>query len=180
MRQQYANLIKQLFPKPTYLRASGGPRGEDRDARARGPGCPPLRLPGLYRRGRAGRHRAGHAARRRAPCAAKGCRERPGGLRRRFAVFHARRGRGAFVAAGRHARAGVQREGLLIRVETLKPLSCEAGEGLKQMASGRDVTLQLVRSEEHTSELQSLMRISYAVFCLKKKIQTQIHDTYSL
>src|SRR3546814_3735839 len=29
------------------------------------------------------------------------------------------------------------------------------------------------RSEEHTSELQSLMRISYAVFCLKKKINTQ-------
>src|SRR3546814_2391714 len=31
------------------------------------------------------------------------------------------------------------------------------------------VGLQPVRSEEHTSELQSLMRISYAVFCLKKK-----------
>src|SRR3546814_3184141 len=31
---------------------------------------------------------------------------------------------------------------------------------------------QSVRSEEHTSELQSLMRISYAVFCLKKKKQT--------
>src|SRR3546814_1023207 len=30
------------------------------------------------------------------------------------------------------------------------------------------------RSEEHTSELQSLMRISYAVFCLKKKIQLHI------
>src|SRR3546814_1543930 len=30
------------------------------------------------------------------------------------------------------------------------------------------------RSEEHTSELQSLMRISYAVFCLKKKIQKHI------
>src|SRR3546814_7169246 len=29
------------------------------------------------------------------------------------------------------------------------------------------------RSEEHTSELQSLMRISYAVFCLKKKIQNK-------
>src|SRR3546814_6641944 len=29
---------------------------------------------------------------------------------------------------------------------------------------------RLLRSEEHTSELQSLMRISYAVFCLKKKI----------
>src|SRR3546814_3358325 len=34
----------------------------------------------------------------------------------------------------------------------------------------------LVRSEEHTSELQSLMRISYAVFCLKKKIK-QKHTT---
>src|SRR3546814_6660812 len=31
------------------------------------------------------------------------------------------------------------------------------------------------RSEEHTSELQSLMRISYAVFCLKKKTKQQIH-----
>src|SRR3546814_10604582 len=36
-----------------------------------------------------------------------------------------------------------------------------------------------VRSEEHTSELQSLMRISYAVFCLKKKKQIPIkHTTY--
>src|SRR3546814_8819236 len=32
--------------------------------------------------------------------------------------------------------------------------------------------IQLLRSEEHTSELQSLMRISYAVFCLKKKKTT--------
>src|SRR3546814_4071626 len=32
------------------------------------------------------------------------------------------------------------------------------------------VRVPLPRSEEHTSELQSLMRISYAVFCLKKKI----------
>src|SRR3546814_9244072 len=31
------------------------------------------------------------------------------------------------------------------------------------------VALYVTRSEEHTSELQSLMRISYAVFCLKKK-----------
>src|SRR3546814_7897466 len=31
------------------------------------------------------------------------------------------------------------------------------------------------RSEEHTSELQSLMRISYAVFCLKKKTQKKTH-----
>src|SRR3546814_4222012 len=33
------------------------------------------------------------------------------------------------------------------------------------------------RSEEHTSELQSLMRISYAVFCLKKKKKEQISQT---
>src|SRR3546814_5506287 len=33
-----------------------------------------------------------------------------------------------------------------------------------------------MRSEEHTSELQSLMRISYAVFCLKKKPHTQQAD----
>src|SRR3546814_2082186 len=32
----------------------------------------------------------------------------------------------------------------------------------------REMTEKLTRSEEHTSELQSLMRISYAVFCLKK------------
>src|SRR3546814_5008669 len=33
----------------------------------------------------------------------------------------------------------------------------------------RTSTIKVERSEEHTSELQSLMRISYAVFCLKKK-----------
>src|SRR3546814_6892151 len=34
------------------------------------------------------------------------------------------------------------------------------------------------RSEEHTSELQSLMRISYAVFCLKKKIVITTRNNY--
>src|SRR3546814_4502787 len=38
--------------------------------------------------------------------------------------------------------------------------------------SGADRTPAVLRSEEHTSELQSLMRISYAVFCLKKKKKT--------
>src|SRR3546814_5473305 len=37
---------------------------------------------------------------------------------------------------------------------------------------------QCNRSEEHTSELQSLMRISYAVFCLKKKIYITIFQTH--
>src|SRR3546814_7566850 len=42
------------------------------------------------------------------------------------------------------------------------------------LAHGRsDVGHRLLRSEEHTSELQSLMRISYAVFCLKKKKHQQ-------
>src|SRR3546814_9446984 len=39
---------------------------------------------------------------------------------------------------------------------------------------GSEVRSILHRSEEHTSELQSLMRISYAVFCLKKKNQIRI------
>src|SRR3546814_7768333 len=46
------------------------------------------------------------------------------------------------------------------------------GEGQQQAQQEVDAVLahvRLVRSEEHTSELQSLMRISYAVFCLKKK-----------
>src|SRR3546814_9425917 len=40
------------------------------------------------------------------------------------------------------------------------------------------VTRPSWRSEEHTSELQSLMRISYAVFCLKKKKRTQHTGQY--
>src|SRR3546814_8792352 len=40
---------------------------------------------------------------------------------------------------------------------------------------GRSCRVQGKRSEEHTSELQSLMRISYAVFCLKKK--KKLHTT---
>src|SRR3546814_1856653 len=39
----------------------------------------------------------------------------------------------------------------------------------------RTALLEAHRSEEHTSELQSLMRISYAVFCLKKKKKVNIH-----
>src|SRR3546814_4749363 len=45
-----------------------------------------------------------------------------------------------------------------------------------------DAVLAAERSEEHTSELQSLMRISYAVFCLKKKNQKSpvLHDIYKV
>src|SRR3546814_1059635 len=47
------------------------------------------------------------------------------------------------------------------------------GERVRSMEYvGRSGTESCSRSEEHTSELQSLMRISYAVFCLKKKTHT--------
>src|SRR3546814_10207519 len=57
------------------------------------------------------------------------------------------------------------------------PFGIGAGDLADQPAEGdegpgdgaRDAARGLLRSEEHTSELQSLMRISYAVFCLKKK-----------
>src|SRR3546814_2834257 len=56
-------------------------------------------------------------------------------------------------------------------VPTLRELARAASDGEAQaIARERIAELErLARSEEHTSELQSLMRISYAVFCLKKK-----------
>src|SRR3546814_8219815 len=50
-------------------------------------------------------------------------------------------------------------------------LAASATRMLRATAPGSDRSRQ-TRSEEHTSELQSLMRISYAVFCLKKKTKT--------
>src|SRR3546814_3440238 len=59
------------------------------------------------------------------------------------------------------------------------PARREGGDGIQSNhcrngAKGnlRAVPVCRIRSEEHTSELQSLMRISYAVFCLKKKKNT--------
>src|SRR3546814_4146492 len=46
-----------------------------------------------------------------------------------------------------------------------------AHEAIRSAGSAQRVVMS--RSEEHTSELQSLMRISYAVFCLKKKNRTK-------
>src|SRR3546814_4566673 len=56
------------------------------------------------------------------------------------------------------------------REKNKKVLAC----GLQSLEIARDAG---VRSEEHTSELQSLMRISYAVFCLKKKKNLIEHST---
>src|SRR3546814_4384102 len=57
---------------------------------------------------------------------------------------------------------------------TQSPADAQSGSKVRSMsqserAQGAQAHPQLMRSEEHTSELQSLMRISYAVFCLKKK-----------
>src|SRR3546814_7697137 len=47
------------------------------------------------------------------------------------------------------------------------------GRNKRSLEDHFDRSVELERSEEHTSELQSLMRISYAVFCLKQKINTK-------
>src|SRR3546814_3360330 len=90
------------------------------------------------------------------------------------------------------ARAGVSPTGLLGRgtfadpsrgpVAAQRAKQCLAERhhpatfDLLQQQDAIDLGLELaalvIRSEEHTSELQSLMRISYAVFCLKKKTKT--------
>src|SRR3546814_6252896 len=49
----------------------------------------------------------------------------------------------------------------------------------RHRGSMRAAALSCRRSEEHTSELQSLMRISYAVFCLKKKIHKKFDHIQS-
>src|SRR3546814_2441443 len=56
---------------------------------------------------------------------------------------------------------------------------CCARAALGQASAKPAPTISARRSEEHTSELQSLMRISYAVFCLKKKKNILIQSEHS-
>src|SRR3546814_1851983 len=71
------------------------------------------------------------------------------------------------IAASRAHAAMLAEQGIIAR------------EDASKIAAGLDTILSEIeqRSEEHTSELQSLMRISYAVFCLKKKQTTQDKTT---
>src|SRR3546814_8446786 len=55
------------------------------------------------------------------------------------------------------------------RVAGAEHLAAAAGKELVAIQRRRSRHRSVPRSEEHTSELQSLMRLSYAVFCLKKK-----------
>src|SRR3546814_8849894 len=67
------------------------------------------------------------------------------------------------------------REVLLVRFELILFFcwDCSVFEHIPVL---QQMEFHVQRSEEHTSELQSLMRISYAVFCLKKKITTSTHN----
>src|SRR3546814_4908211 len=67
--------------------------------------------------------------------------------------------------------AGRIREAMETQAQTVTGITAAVDE--TALAAG-SMSTTIARSEEHTSELQSLMRISYAVFCLKKKI---IHKT---
>src|SRR3546814_3301127 len=58
------------------------------------------------------------------------------------------------------ATRAIERHSLLVGSTAARPVLAPGGHGSR---------VSRARSEEHTSELQSLMRISYAVFCLKKK-----------
>src|SRR3546814_4366426 len=103
-------------------------------------------------------------ARRQAPC------QRLQLLPRRLVVAQAHQGDGGAVACGVAAAEigpGLGRlQGLVGR------RLGEIHAGLVPRRLLGVVGLSRARSEEHTSELQSLMRISYAVFCLKQKSQT--------
>src|SRR3546814_1303720 len=70
----------------------------------------------------------------------------------------------------------VQRQSHQVQGVDIRRLAFE--EGAKQVPPGqrRGERSSRERSEEHTSELQSLMRISYAVFCLKKKTKKKIYN----
>src|SRR3546814_7869243 len=78
----------------------------------------------------------------------------------------------AFAAAYEAGRAQVVHTALIADLETPVSAFLKLAEGkpnafLFESVEGGSIIGR--RSEEHTSELQSLMRISYAVFCLKKK-----------
>src|SRR3546814_2020616 len=79
----------------------------------------------------------------------------------------------AYGAASCRIHQRVRRDTLLLAdASVVAAFVAPSGRPVRQPRQWLDVFKSLIaaeRSEEHTSELQSLMRISYAVFCLKKK-----------
>src|SRR3546814_3686014 len=84
-----------------------------------------------------------------------------------------------FRSAGDKLRTAVNRDDLQ-RSKTPPSATAEmflrTGGGARERAGDLRRILEIARSEEHTSELQSLMRSSYAVFCLKKKKKKEIEE----
>src|SRR3546814_2327104 len=74
----------------------------------------------------------------------------------------------ARLAANQAARMVEAADLLLIDMQRIARVADWNSPDVVALAQG-ELELLAARSEEHTSELQSLMRISYAVFCLKKK-----------
>src|SRR3546814_1522825 len=79
------------------------------------------------------------------------------------ALQHQGVGHGRSLRSGRRRERPAQRVGLRVGVAAFEHDAACRGPRVAVVGDPG-------RSEEHTSELQSLMRISYAVFCLKKKI----------
>src|SRR3546814_4740341 len=87
-------------------------------------------------------------------------------------IYHALNRADLFVSIGTsgavYPAAGFVREARAAGARTLE-LNMEPSQGSYWFDEARHGPASVLRSEEHTSELQSLMRNSYAVFCLKKK-----------
>src|SRR3546814_9723589 len=83
------------------------------------------------------------------------------------------------IGAVDQVRLGVGKQPVLRQVEDQQRPHAVIGKTLPHLGEEEHVKALGVagelRSEEHTSELQSLMRISYAVFCLKKKSKDKRH-----
>src|SRR3546814_6324093 len=103
-----------------------------------------------------------------------GTAERRNPTRRRLGEGFGRRTRRAVAhesgAGLRRIGASAAEEKIRDRAERIHPyLTDILGRRVRRRSDRRHKGRRQARSEEHTSELQSLMRISYAVFCLKKK-----------
>src|SRR3546814_9897657 len=78
------------------------------------------------------------------------------------------------------SRSPRTRAGRGAKAKAAERSSSTSGQSCRKASSAGSSHWKQERSEEHTSELQSLMRISYAVFCLKKKKQNNTYNTNTL
>src|SRR3546814_4173927 len=110
-------------------------------------------------------------------CSAAPCTGRPAwdSFAREIGRFHLVGGRGS---AGAHDDAGTLVRDLCVGEAGIGDRFAHGDVVIGGAVAHEAPDLAVDRSEEHTSELQSLMRISYAVFCLKKK--KPLHKRHTL